>query len=221
MDVFYFKEKGMSTQPLPFYNSFAKFYIQYKIISYKYSDFIKRQEFIMKDIGLFHMMGIFWTLAAGFLLHFTYEWFDRKKAVGWFSAVNESIWEQTKLFFFPALFWIGIEFFTYGLDTPGFWTAKVLSLIAGCVLLPLFYFGYTGFSGSRFLWADAGSFVASVLIAYGISFWLMGRMNGFSSVLWQVISLFLIAGLVFLFVRFTYKAPKFPIFQNRGNKTCL
>lgn len=168
----------------------------------------------MGTVELYHIMGIIWTVAAGFILHFTYEWFDRRKSVAWFSAVNESIWEHLKLFFFPALLWSITEFFTYGMRLPGFWPVKALFLAAGVLLIPLLYYGYTGLTGRNFLWADIGVFILSVLLAYGISHLLMKSQKVFSSLLWQITGFIIIAALIFAFVRFTYKAPDLPVFRD-------
>lgn len=168
----------------------------------------------MGTVGLYHIMGIIWTAAAGFILHFTYEWFNKRKSVAWFSAVNESIWEHLKLFFFPALLWSIIEFFTYGIALPGFWPVKALSLAAGVLLIPLLHYGYTGLTGRSFLWADIGVFILGVLLAYGISYLLMKSQKGFASLPWQITGFIIIAALVFAFVRFTYHAPDLPIFQD-------
>ncbi len=167
----------------------------------------------MENTALYHIMGIIWTLAAGFILHFTYEWFDRKKSVAWFSSINESIWEHTKLFFFPALLWSLIEFLTYGMNLPGFWFAKAVSFAAGVFLIPLLYYGYTGLTEHKYLWADIGVYLLSVLISYGISYLLMKSQKVFTALPLQIAGLALIALLVFGFVKFTYNAPNLPIFK--------
>ena len=170
----------------------------------------------MEDMALYHIMGIIWTVAAGFILHFTYEWFDRRKSVAWFSSVNESIWEHTKLFFFPALLWSLIEFFTYGMNLPGFWFVKSISLVAGVLLIPLLYYGYTGLTEHKYLWADIGVFILSVLISYGISCLLMQSQKAFASLFWQIAGVIVISLLIFGFVKFTYNAPNLPIFRDEN-----
>lgn len=170
----------------------------------------------MEDMALYHIMGIIWTAAAGFILHFTYEWFDRRKSVAWFSSVNESIWEHTKLFFFPALLWSLIEFFTYGMNLPGFWFVKSISLVAGVLLIPLLYYGYTGLTEHKYLWADIGVFMLSVLISYGISCLLMQSQKAFASLFWQIAGVIVIALFIFGFVKFTYNAPNLPIFRDEN-----
>ena len=170
----------------------------------------------MEDMALYHIMGIIWTAAAGFILHFTYEWFDRRKSVAWFSSVNESIWEHTKLFFFPALLWSLIEFFTYGMNLPGFWFVKSISLVAGVLLIPLLYYGYTGLTEHKYLWADIGVFILSVLISYGISCLLMQSQKAFASLFWQIAGVIVISLLIFGFVKFTYNAPNLPIFRDEN-----
>ena len=47
------------------------------------------------------IVGLLWTLAAGNLLHFVYDWTGQSVAAGLFSAVNESTWEHMKLLAVP------------------------------------------------------------------------------------------------------------------------
>lgn len=50
------------------------------------------------------LIGIVFSMTAGVLLHFLYEWTGRNPVVGAFSPVNESVWEHLKLLFFPVLY---------------------------------------------------------------------------------------------------------------------
>ena len=47
---------------------------------------------------------------AGTLFHFIYEWSGENPIVGAIASVNASVWEHLKLLFFPALFYIIIEY---------------------------------------------------------------------------------------------------------------
>lgn len=57
----------------------------------------------MKDTRwrTWEIIGLLWTLAAGNLLHFVYDWTGKSVAAALFSAVNESTWEHMKLLAVP------------------------------------------------------------------------------------------------------------------------
>ena len=65
----------------------------------------------MKDTRwrTWEIIGLFWTLAAGNLLHFVYDWTGSSVAAALFSAVNESTWEHMKLFITPWVLWSLVE----------------------------------------------------------------------------------------------------------------
>ena len=46
---------------------------------------------------------IFWIAFAGALLHFAFELSDYWKPMAFIAAVNESVWEHQKMFFWPFL----------------------------------------------------------------------------------------------------------------------
>ena len=60
-------------------------------------------------IRRWHIAGFFWIVIVGSLLHFTYEWSGKSTLVGYFSPVNESLWEHLKLGYFSLSFFILIE----------------------------------------------------------------------------------------------------------------
>ena len=49
------------------------------------------------------LAGILFTLIAGTLLHFCYEWRGENHFVALFAPVSESLWELLKLLYFPEL----------------------------------------------------------------------------------------------------------------------
>ena len=50
-------------------------------------------------------LGFFFILGMGALLHVVYVWSGNSPFVAPFAAVNESVWEQLKLAFWPAALW--------------------------------------------------------------------------------------------------------------------
>ena len=66
------------------------------------------------NIKKYCIIGIFFTVLLGTLLHFTYDLSGNSDFVAILSAVNESTWEHLKLIFFPMIVFMLIEFFIYG-----------------------------------------------------------------------------------------------------------
>ena len=54
-----------------------------------------------KRLLFWELAGFLWTVAAGTLLHFVYDWSGGNQIAAAFSGVNESTWEHMKLLFFP------------------------------------------------------------------------------------------------------------------------
>jgi len=114
--------------------------------------------------------GAIFTLIAGSLLHFTYEWSGENPFIGIFSAVNESTWEHLKLLFIPFVLFSILEYFTYGKQTQNFIPIKVLSIFLGMSTIIVAFYTYVGIIGKNFLWADISTFILGILVAYWFSF---------------------------------------------------
>ena len=62
----------------------------------------------------FQIYCVIFTAILGTLLHFTYEWSNENRIVGFFSAVNESTWEHLKILFYPMIITTIIEMIFIG-----------------------------------------------------------------------------------------------------------
>jgi ABC-type cobalamin transport system permease subunit len=86
----------------------------------------------------FELIGTFFIIFLGSLLHFTFEWSAKFWLVGIFSAVNESTWEHLKLAVIPALLWMLIETKILKEKPKSFFFAKTKGIYS--MLFLLFYF---------------------------------------------------------------------------------
>ena len=55
------------------------------------------KKLIDKSIYTWEIIGTFFIIIAGSLLHFVYEWTGYSDIMGLFTPVNESVWEHLKL----------------------------------------------------------------------------------------------------------------------------
>ena len=153
--------------------------------------------------------GFLFTGAAGTLLHFAYGWSGENPVVGAFSAVNESTWEHMKLLFVPLL--LTALAAAFGGRCRGAWAVKLAGALAGLLLIPLLYYGYTGALGVHIAWVD----IAIFFVADGAAFLLEGclarRLPARGGPL-QAVAAAMFAALAVLFVWWTYAPPHLPVF---------
>ena len=159
---------------------------------------------------------ILWIAVAGSLLHFMFELTNYLRPVAVFAAVNESIWEHTKMYFWPGLAF-ALAQYTYTREYhQNYWLGKAVALGTTPVVILVLYQSYMA-SASYF------GFKPSLGIMLGIMF--LGIATGqlcsyriLTADPYPVRRLRLaipgIAVLVAMFSLFTYYPPKIFIFEN-------
>lgn len=166
------------------------------------------------------VIGLFFALAAGNLLHFVYEWSGENPIVAAISGVNESTWEHMKLLAVPWVLWSLVELIVLRHNRLPVLAARAAGLLAGLVVIPLLYYGYTGAIGENISLVNIIIFQLAVLVAFGIS-WLVLNRRWFLGMFWDILGGIVLAGTLALFVWWTYQPPQFPVFtdpvtQQRG-----
>ena len=112
------------------------------------------------------IVGLLWTLAAGNLLHFVYDWTGQSVAAGLFSAVNESTWEHMKLLAVP---WILFSLAEYiAVRSGGVAAPRAAGLLVGLAAIPLLFYGYQGVVGRDSMIVDILIFQVAVLLHQGL-----------------------------------------------------
>lgn len=159
------------------------------------------------------IIGFLFTVLFGTLLHFTYEWSGYSNAVGVFSAVNESIWEHTKLLAVPMLVFAVFEYFSYGKELDNFIPVRLLSILIGIAVIIGGYYIYSGIIGRDIMVADIALFVIAVFISYAYSYKMLNT-NKFSSGRARLWSLFGIVLLIAIYVTFTFYPPHINLFAD-------
>lgn len=123
------------------------------------------------------IIGGAFGVVVGTLLHFTYQWSGKNFVVGIFSTVNESVWEHTKLVFFPILLFGIIEFFLLRGRVKNFFCAKAAEAFITVIFLIVFFYTYTGALGVESLIVDILSFVVAVILGKWLSYKILSREN--------------------------------------------
>ena len=116
------------------------------------------------DQILFTWISIVVIFSIGVLAHFLYDILKGPKALGPFTAINESTWEHIKIAITPTLLWSLVDGFFYG-SNPNYFTAKLASLLMLTFFIPYVFYAYTRFSKKPILAIDIATFVAAIVIA--------------------------------------------------------
>ena len=166
-----------------------------------------------KRLFFWELAGFLWTVAAGTLLHFAYDWSGGNLIAAAFSGVNESTWEHMKLLFFPILLFTMVQLWVMGGNYPNLLAVRAVSTLVGLALIPCLFYTYSGALGYYIHWVNIGIFALAALGAFLLDFRLLGRgqLNG----AWmQVAGLVFLWGLAFLFVWSTVYPPRLARWQD-------
>ena len=165
-----------------------------------------------KSLSIWQFAGFLFTCIAGILLHFLYQWSGQSHFTAPFSAVNESIWEHMKLFFFPMFLFALIQNYYFKDDYDNFWCAKLTGILIGVLLIPVLYYTYTGVFGTSVHWVNISIFFLAAAVSYLIETWILECGWSFcSSSSTPKLILYLLA---LIFILFTFVPPQIPLFQD-------
>ena len=157
------------------------------------------------------LVGIIFTIIAGVMLHFVFEWSGNSILVAPFSGVNESVWEHLKLIFFPMVVYAIFEFRIFK-EKKTFWSIKLKGILLGIVLIPILYSLYNGVIGKSPDWINISIFVISVIVAYSYEVMLYEKIKEKEGQ--EKKAIVLIVFIAFLFILFTFAPLKFEIFKD-------
>lgn len=165
----------------------------------------------MKLLKRYTIIGIVFVIITGSLFHFLYDWSGHNQIVGLFTPVNESIWEHMKLLFFPMLLYSIVMILKFNQPYPHITSALFFGIIAGTLLIPLFYYAYTSILGTNYLVLDIGIFILSIVLSFWLTYklTLSHRLESYTFALGLSVCILLIC-----FWLFTYHAPNSAIFQD-------
>lgn len=165
-----------------------------------------------KNLLFFQIMGFIFTCVLGTLLHFLYDWTGGNVIVALVSGVNESTWEHMKLMFYPMAIFSIIQYKFIGSDYLKFWSTKLTGLILSLILIPIFYYTYTGIFGVNADWFNIAIFFISAALAYFAEYQLFKSEKGFD--INTKSAIIILAAISLLFTANTFSPPEIPLFQD-------
>lgn len=168
----------------------------------------------MKGLKSFMVLGIIFVSVLGTLFHFVYEWSGENAFVGLFVPINESIWEHTKLIFFPMLIYSLYLNKKVGREYPCISSAMIMGSILGTVLIIVLYYTYSGIIGYNIAFADISIFYISVIAVFYIAYkaTISCKAENFKTFL-EILQIVAIA----LFIILTLFPPDIPLFIDPRN----
>lgn len=170
----------------------------------------------IKKINRWEIFGILWIIIIGSLLHFTYEWSNNSKIVGMFSPVNDSVWEHLKMGYWSLMLFSIIEYPFLKKYTGSYFWGKALGIIALELTIIIIFYSYTAITKTNILWVDISSYIISAVICQLISRSIMKKRV---SKIWENIGKIILLSLGLIFIFFTFKSFKLPIFMDPITKT--
>ena len=163
----------------------------------------------MRGIKSYIIIGIIFVSVLGTFLHFAYDLSDSNFIIGLFTPINESIWEHTKLIYFPMLIYSIYLNIKLKDKYPCIFSAMILGAIFGVILIITLFYTYSGIIGYNLSFIDILIFYVSVIFSFYMAYKLAlsCKTNKFN-ILFQFLNILMI----FLFIFFTIYPPQIPLF---------
>ena len=158
------------------------------------------------------MVGFMFTGILGTLLHFAFEWTGNSVIAALVSAVNESIWEHTKLLFYPMVLFALIQYKVWGREVADFWCIKLVGILAGLILIPVLYYTYSGILGISADWFNITIFFIAAAAAYFLETKLFQRDHSCRIPAWAAIAVLCVLAAVYTVL--TFYPPEIPFFRD-------
>ena len=146
----------------------------------------------------------------GFVNHFLYNWTGHSSVIALFCPVNESVWENLKLLFFPFLFVSVLAYLRRRSIRSVFFYQRLLAVLSGMAAIIVPFYTYTGIIGRSFLPLDILIYLFGVLTAFSFLKYIRKKHSSSAPSDSTIIIAWLFLCLCFFF--FTGFPPNIPLF---------
>ncbi len=117
-----------------------------------------------------------------------------------------------KLLFFPMFIFSLIEYKYIGKDYKNFWCTKLAGTVTGLLLIPIFFYTYSGALGVTADWFNIVIFFIAAGAAYYLETSLLKNHTEFCKN--HLLAFALLCLIALLFVIFTFVQPEIPLFMD-------
>lgn len=156
--------------------------------------------------------GIICLFLIGSLMHFLYDLSGENVVVGLIAAVNESVWEHTKMVLLPVICWWSFYYIIKGkehnIDKNKWFTSALIALVTAIITIPMLFYFYTEAFGVEILAVDIFILFLAVLFGQLLAFHFYKYSKGIN--LYISICIFLL--LIIVYAIFTFNPPHLPLF---------
>lgn len=159
---------------------------------------------------LYKTIVVLVIFAGAFLFHFMYEWAGENMFIGLFSATDESVFQHTKILYYPYVIVAIVQFFMFDKLPNNFWVAKGIGAILVFLLVIVGFYTYTGIVGENYMWVDISSTLLYIILAESLYYKLIKNIE--FKVLTKVIVIILNIIIITMTFIFTVNPPELPLF---------
>lgn len=167
-------------------------------------------------IALWEVLCVIWIAVAGSALHFAFELSEYWRPIAILAAVNESIWEHCKMYFWPGLFFALVQYTYTRHIANNYWLGKALALVLTPLIIICSYYSYMAYAmsttGKASLPAMLSIMVFGIASGQLVSYKILSMPPLDIDIRKPVVAGY--AALVFFFASFTYFPPKVVLFEN-------
>ena len=172
----------------------------------RYKTLSPSQKWIIKGIPILFLVGTF--------MHFLYDLSGQNVIVGLIAAVNESIWEHSKMVLLPVICWWCFYYIIKGkgndIDKNKWFTSALIALLTAIITIPMLYYFYTEAFGVEILSVDISILFVAILFGQLLALHFYKYSKGINSYMPICVFIFLIL----IFMIFTFYPPHLPIFRD-------
>ncbi|OGN98321.1 MAG: hypothetical protein A2Y89_05185 [Chloroflexi bacterium RBG_13_51_18] len=163
------------------------------------------------------LIGIAVISLLGSLFHFVFDFTGELAPVGFFTPVNESVFEHLKLTFWPTILYAAVSYKWLKSSAGNFLPAKAIAIYTMPVAIIVLFYGYTAFTGDSIVIIDILIFFVAVacgqLAGYGVL-----KMKPLPQQLsWVALSLIVVLALIYGLFTFFPPHVSFFLDGNTGN----
>jgi hypothetical protein len=164
-----------------------------------------------RRVAAWEGIGILFLIAAGFVLHFLYEWTGRSGLVAWLAPVNESVWEHLKLGFWSLTLYSLVEYWFIKDSVKNFIAAKAAGILALQLFVLGVFYAYTSVTHTEIPMVDIAAYIIGSFICQIVGYLILtsGKLPTAVTILSVI---FLLAHAVLLVV-FTFAPPEGHMFK--------
>ncbi|OGN98453.1 MAG: hypothetical protein A2Y58_04930 [Chloroflexi bacterium RBG_13_51_52] len=160
------------------------------------------------------LIGIAVISLLGSAFHFIFEWAGELAPIGFFTPVNESVFEHLKLTFWPTILYSLFSYKWRKSTTTNFILAKAVGLYTMPIAIIVIFYGYTTFTGESIVIIDILIFFIAVVCGQLASYRILKMKPLPPWLSWVSLSFIVILALIYGL--FTFFPPHVPFFMDEN-----